>query len=147
MSEVIRRLPGLVSNARGAFSVSVVARDSGPAGWEGWLAFAPAWANGAADIITGIETRQRDRLSLERWASGLTGVYAEGALARAVDRHTETPAVELLEALQEIVDALDRRLPHIERTSEAAIAADARRLRAGAVKRIHALRETTAPRG
>jgi hypothetical protein len=42
-------------------------------------------------------------------------------------------------ALEEIVEALDRRLPHIERASESAIAEDARRLREAAVRRIAAL--------
>jgi hypothetical protein len=141
MTKLIRRFPATVSNARGAFSVSVIARDTGGDTWEGWLEFAPAAPNGTSGFVTGIETRQHDRRSLERWASGLTSVYAEGALARALDRQPDTPTSELLAALQEIVEALDRRLPRVERANEEEIAADARRLRAGAIRRIEALQQ------
>jgi hypothetical protein len=47
-----------------------------------------------------------------------------------------TPDSELLQALQELVQALDRRIPQIERAGEAKIAADSRRLRAEASTRI-----------
>jgi hypothetical protein len=81
---------------------------------------------------------------LERWASGLTRVYAEGALARARTHHPDTPTSELLAALEEIVEALDRRIPHVERASELDIATDAKRLRAAAVERIAVLRRQVA---
>ena len=48
--------------------------------------------------------------------------------------------MELPETLQELVDALDRRIPQIERIGEAAITADANRLRACAMQRIALLR-------
>ena len=82
MTELIVRLPA-VASASGVFSACVMARDLGNGSWEGWLEFAPAHAGAASSLITGIETRQHDRLALERWASGLTRVYAEGALARS----------------------------------------------------------------
>jgi len=47
---------------------------------------------------------------------------------------------EPLIALQEIVEALDRRIPQVERVGEARIAADAERLRAAAIQRIAVLR-------
>ena len=43
---------------------------------------------------------------------------------------------ELLRELNELIAALDRRVPHIERAGEAAIARDAAVLRAKAVKRL-----------
>lgn len=43
---------------------------------------------------------------------------------------------ELARALQELIAALDRRVPHIERAGEASIARDAQALRARAVKRL-----------
>lgn len=49
----------------------------------------------------------------------------------------ESPSTaELLVSLHELVEALDRRVPHLERVGEAAIASDAARLRANALKRI-----------
>ena len=70
---------------------------------------------------------------------------AEGAFARALALHVETPAAELLAALQEIVEALDRWMPQVERASEPDIAADAKRLRAGALRRIASLRRDRVP--
>jgi len=140
MSDVIRQFSETVSDVRGLFRSCVMARDCGDGGWEGWLEFTPAGPDGAERCSTGIETRQHDRAMLERWASGLTHVYTEGALARARVAHPERPAPELLLALQEIVDALDRRIPHVERASEFQIAADAKRLRACAIQRMASLR-------
>jgi hypothetical protein len=118
-----------------------MARDRVDGGWDGWLEFTPAAPDGAQRCSTGIETRQHDRVAMERWASGLTHVYAEGALARArVAYSAERPGPELLLALEEIVEALDRRIPHVERASESQIAADAKRLRAGAIQRMVSLR-------
>jgi hypothetical protein len=47
-----------------------------------------------------------------------------------------------LRHLRELVAALDRRVPHIERAGEAAIARDAAILREKALKRIAALEKT-----
>jgi len=46
---------------------------------------------------------------------------------------------ELLTSLRELVEALDRRLPQLERMGEAQISADAARLRACAVRRMASL--------
>jgi hypothetical protein len=43
---------------------------------------------------------------------------------------------ELLSELRELIDALDRRVPHIERAGEAAIAHDADELRRRAMERL-----------
>jgi len=44
--------------------------------------------------------------------------------------------VRLLRELQELIDALDRRVPHIHSAGEPSIAEDAEALRSKAVKRI-----------
>ena len=51
----------------------------------------------------------------------------------SVDTHT------LIEDLRELVAALDRRVPHLERAGETAIAGDALRLRNDAVARLATL--------
>jgi hypothetical protein len=51
--------------------------------WEGWLEFVPA-SDTAEALGSGRETTQPNRTDLEYWAQGLTKVYLEGALARAV---------------------------------------------------------------
>lgn len=48
------------------------------------------------------------------------------------------------QALRELVEALDRRLPHVERAGESAIAAEAERLRALALDRLNSLDESEA---
>jgi hypothetical protein len=50
--------------------------------WHGWLEFVPL--EGAAAIRSGRETTQPNRKDLMYWATGLTPVYLEGALQRAL---------------------------------------------------------------
>lgn len=52
--------------------------------------------------------------------------------------HDDTPT-EQIQLLRELIEALDRRVPHIERTGEIQIARDAAVLREKALKRIAAL--------
>ncbi|HEV2131629.1 MAG TPA: hypothetical protein VGR27_11030 [Longimicrobiaceae bacterium] len=51
--------------------------------WEGWIEFVPS--DGSAVLRTPQETQQSDRDDLLYWATGLTNVYLEGALERALD--------------------------------------------------------------
>lgn len=60
--------------------------------------------------------------------------------SRSRMQHGLTAASQLLFALEELIEALDRRIPHVERVGEAEIAADASRLRACAMQRIALLR-------
>jgi hypothetical protein len=55
-------------------------RDEGD--WEAWLDF--EHGRGGATLRTHRETTQPDRAALIAWAHGLSGVYLEGALQRAV---------------------------------------------------------------
>jgi hypothetical protein len=137
------QLSEIVSDERGTFHARAMARERGDGSWEGWLEFVPSDTDGSGRYATPIETRQHDRMTMERWASGLTTVYADGALARA--RMLDTaPESELLRALQELVQALDRRIPHVERAGEVKIGQDARVLRADASKRIALLQDRRA---
>jgi hypothetical protein len=51
--------------------------------WEGWMEFIPR-EDGSETLESGRETTQPNRMNLEYWAQGLTKIYLEGALARAV---------------------------------------------------------------
>jgi hypothetical protein len=51
--------------------------------------------------------------------------------------------VRALRHLQELIAALDRRLPQVERSGELAIARDAAKLRAKALERIEQLEATS----
>jgi len=57
------------------------ARD-GTARWRGWIEFLPV--DGRPAIRTGRETTQPNRLCAEYWSEGLSPLYLEGALRRAV---------------------------------------------------------------
>lgn len=51
--------------------------------WEGWVEFEPV--HGGPSVSTGRETTQPNRKDTVYWATGLTPVYLEGALIRALD--------------------------------------------------------------
>lgn len=53
--------------------------------------------------------------------------------------HGESPRSRLVRELRELIEALDRRVPHIEREGEVQIAHDAATLREKAVARLAAL--------
>jgi len=55
-------------------------------------------------------------------------------------------ARETVAELRRLVDALDRRVPHLERLSEPAIARDAANLRQQAVDLIRQIENATSPR-
>jgi hypothetical protein len=55
------------------------------------------------------------------------------------DRRSAAEAAEVLTALRELVEALDRRVPHLERSGEIQISKDAALLRNEAVTRIATL--------
>lgn len=60
-------------------------------------------------------------------------------------RHDATAVIcreELVRELQELIAALDSRVPRVERAGEATIARDADALRRKAVKRLQELRST-----
>ena len=61
--------------------------------WEGWIEFLPV-AKGRP-TRSGRETTQPNRTDTEYWATGLTAVYLEGALHRALHPLVRTPPREI----------------------------------------------------
>ena len=57
--------------------------------WNGWVEFVPV---GGEPIRSSRETTQPNRVDTAYWASGLTPVYLEGALQRALNPLTKMPA-------------------------------------------------------
>jgi hypothetical protein len=75
-----------------------------------------------------------------------TNVQDQGNVARQEINLTMTNGSsaarsELVRQLRELVAALDQRVPHVERSGEAAIARDAAALREKALRRIAALED------
>jgi hypothetical protein len=57
--------------------------------WQGWIEFVPS--DGGVPVRSGRETTQPNRTDTVYWATGLTPVYLEGSLDRALNplpRHT-----------------------------------------------------------
>jgi hypothetical protein len=57
--------------------------------WQGWIEFVPV--NGGDPIRSPRETTQPNRADTAYWATGLTGVYLEGALRRALEQPLGVP--------------------------------------------------------
>jgi len=60
--------------------------------WQGWIELVPI--GGGKPVRTGRETTQPNRYDLVYWATGLTEVYLEGALRRALEGPVLIPPVE-----------------------------------------------------
>jgi hypothetical protein len=73
----------VVSPDRIAYQARACGAQSPDGGWAGWIEFTPA--DGGKAIRTGRETTQPNRTDTEYWATGLTPVYLEGALKRALE--------------------------------------------------------------
>jgi hypothetical protein len=83
MSEVLRSFEEPIRDDSGEYRARVVARLADDGMWEGWLEFVPRNGGLAEALVSPAESRQPEREHLEYWASGLSVVYAEGALRRA----------------------------------------------------------------
>jgi hypothetical protein len=89
------------------------------------------------------EPRRRQLLALYRLRRSVERVTEQERSAERVSM-AMTPSTAVRE-LMELVEALDRRVPQVERAGEAAIARDAAALKVRALKRIEELeREPTA---
>jgi hypothetical protein len=76
-SQVIRTTDGT------SYMVTACGRERSDSTWEGWLEFAPD--DTSPVLRTRRETSQPNLTDLRYWASGLTPLYLEGALARALE--------------------------------------------------------------
>ncbi len=60
--------------------------------WDGWIEFVSL--DGGGDLRSPRETTQPNRTDAEYWATGLTAVYLEGALERALAPPRQTARVQ-----------------------------------------------------
>lgn len=67
------------------FTPRVCTRQRDDGLWDGWIEFVPPGEEKREPIRTGRETEQPRRDNVAYWASGLTAVYLQGALRRALD--------------------------------------------------------------
>jgi hypothetical protein len=85
MADVLAELPNQILGDDGVVYRAQATGALMPDGrWEGWIEFIPT-AGGAHVLRTPRETTQPNRRDAIYWATGITGVYLEGALKRATD--------------------------------------------------------------
>lgn len=107
--------------------------------WAGWLIFFPV-VGGLAIAPPARETTQRSAAALELWAAGVSAVYLEGALARALHINQQSPVVaQLLDSEYGALEDAARfdAAAHIERAAADLdeVAAEAARVEAEQIHR------------
>lgn len=94
MAEVLVEFTDVVPGEGGTRYVArACGRPTADGTWEGWIEFLPV-DDGPA-LRTGRETTQPNRTDTLYWATGLTAVYLEGALHRALHPLVLTPPREI----------------------------------------------------
>jgi hypothetical protein len=83
MAEVLTEFEASVRDASGReYLARACGRECADGHWEGWLEFVPL--DGGVVVRSSRETTQPNRVDTEYWATGLTPIYLEGALRRAL---------------------------------------------------------------
>lgn len=84
MSEILVQFAELVTDENGRRYLARACGSPMPNDtlWQGWVEFVPV--DGGPIIASSRETTQPNRTDTEYWATGLTPVYLEGALQRAL---------------------------------------------------------------
>jgi hypothetical protein len=91
MAEVFVEFPEPVVAKDGrAYIARACGAPANSALWHGWLEFVPV--DGGVPVRSSRETTQPNRVDTAYWATGLTPVYLEGALERALNPLTRIPA-------------------------------------------------------
>ena len=83
MAEVLARFDDPIVYGNVRYRVQACGAPASNNLWEGWLEFIPL--DGGTPIRSARETTQPNRKDAEYWASGLTPVYLEGSLDRALN--------------------------------------------------------------
>jgi hypothetical protein len=84
MAEVLAQFSELLTMSDGSKYVAQACGAPNADGlWDGWIEFLPT--HGGSPLRSSRETTQPNKTDAEYWASGLTAVYLEGALERALN--------------------------------------------------------------
>lgn len=84
MAEVLMSYANPVRDDTGRYHARAVGRLADDGMWDGWLEFEPL--DGESPVVVGpVETRQPEAHDLAYWSTGLTQVFLEGALKRALN--------------------------------------------------------------
>lgn len=77
-------------NAGATYAARACGTEAADGLWQGWIEFVPG--DGGPVLRSGRETTQPNRQDAVYWATGLTPVYLEGALHRALTPRVPAPA-------------------------------------------------------
>ena len=111
MAEVLAELPNQILGDDGIVYRAQATGAAMPDGrWEGWIEFIPI--AGGAPLRTPRETTQPNRRDAIYWATGITGIYLEGALKRA-----SNPPIQHVSAAPEPM--FDEPAPHVVQVEHA----------------------------
>src|SRR5437660_8475997 len=84
MAQVLFEFDGTITGPDGTRYMARACGDEMPDGmWQGWIEFIPVPAG--EPLRSGRETTQPNREDTRYWASGLTPVFLEGSLNRALN--------------------------------------------------------------
>jgi hypothetical protein len=86
------------------YTASARGRQRDDGNWEGWIEFTPS--DGGPVVRSPRETTQPSLAALEYWTSGLTHVYLEGALDRALTPPSRVPPRAADNAVPEIPEPI-----------------------------------------
>jgi hypothetical protein len=90
MAETVLHFPRLIPAQDGTGYVAhVCGAQMSDDMWQGWIEFIPE--HGGEPVRSGRETTQPNRTDLVYWATGLTDVYLEGSLQRALQGPVVVP--------------------------------------------------------
>jgi hypothetical protein len=91
MAEVLMDFDVTIVSRGVSYRPRAIGRRATDGMWEGWLEFLPEHAAASEEskipemaVVGGVESRQPEREYLMYWATGLSPVYLEGALERAL---------------------------------------------------------------
>ena len=98
MAETLLRYQQLVPGADGTLYEARACGSPMQGGtWQGWIEFVPT--NGGDAVRSGRETTQPNRVDTAYWATGVSPVYLEGALKRALAGPIEIPVEHIPQPL------------------------------------------------
>jgi hypothetical protein len=85
MAEVLVEFPEVVAGENGAKYRARACGAEAPDGlWQGWIEFEPINGGNETPVRSPRETTQPNRTDTHYWATGLSPIYLEGALRRAL---------------------------------------------------------------
>lgn len=91
MAEVLVTFNDTIAGAGAMYRARACGREMNDGRWEGWIEFESL--DDGTVVRSGRETTQPNRTDTAYWATGLTPVYLEGALDRALHPQTVAPVI------------------------------------------------------